>query len=171
MKIITLLFVIFFSVLTNTFACSCASRPPFFKVAPSANLVALVKIVKFSTFKDIYNEQTPMSMEVEIIETYKGKTTSKIITVWGDNGMLCRPYLSLFVEGNYYVIAFFKGEDGTKGWTHPDEKATDYAISICGEYWLNVDIKEQTAKGNSIDTPSLLTLDKIRKKLRYSKNK
>lgn len=171
MKIITLFLCYFLLISTNTFACGCNSQYPFLKVATSADVVALVKIVKYITFKDINKEKTPMSMEVEVIETYKGVVTTKIITVWGDNGALCRPYLSWFVEGNYYVIAFFKGEDGKENWTHQNEKITDYTISICGEYWLNVDMKEQTAKGNFIKKPSLLTLDKIRKKLRkYNKN-
>ena len=42
-----------------------------------------------------------MSMEVEIIEIYKGEETRKSVIVWGDIGNLCRPYLSAFKEGQY----------------------------------------------------------------------
>ena len=108
-------------------------------------LVALVKVTKYLTFKEIYDSKTPMSMEVETIEVYKGKEARKSITVWGDIGNLCRPYLSQFKEGEYYVIAFDKGNYGGG---HPDEKDTDYTISICGGYWLTVDFDKSTVSGD-----------------------
>ena len=40
-----------------------------------------------------------MSMEVEIMDIFKGKEIRKKITVWGDIGNLYRPYLEIFKEG------------------------------------------------------------------------
>ncbi len=148
-----------------TFACDCDSQGEFLKVAPKTEFVALVKVTKYLTFKDIYGKQTPMSMEVEVIDVYKGTETRKTITVWGDNGILCRPYLSQFDTGKYYVIAFYKGSDGTKGHVHKDEKTTDYSISICGAYWLKADIKKQVATGSVTEKQTQIKLTDLKAKL------
>lgn len=127
-------------------ACSCNYGGPFLKVAPTTPFVAVVKVTKYLTFKDIYAEKTPMSMEVEIIEIYKGSESRKKITVWGDPGNLCRPYLSTFKEGQYYVIAFDPTSPNIDRQKH--EQATDYTISICGAYWLTVNFEKKTATGD-----------------------
>ena len=143
-------------------ACDCDSQGAFLKVAPNTKLVALVKVTKYLTFKEIYDVKTPMSMEVEIIEIYKGKETRKNAIVWGDVGNLCRPYLSEFNEGQYYVIAFYGGSDGSKGFAHQNEKTTDYSISICGDYWLSVDIKKQIAIGSVTKKQKEIMLGKLK---------
>ena len=62
-----------------------------------------------------------MSMEVEILDIYKGTEERKSVTVWGDPGHLCRPYLSTFKEGGNYIIAFggAGGQPGEKRQTIP----------------------------------------------------
>jgi len=154
-----------FTLHLNAKACSCNPQGAFLKVAPKAEFVALVKIVKFTSFKDIYESKTPMSMEVEVIEKYKGKETRKIFTVWGDNGMLCRPYLSEFKLKHYYVIAFYPASDGSKGYVHEKERPSDYSISICGDYWLNADLKKQMATGNVFTFQKKITLKALKEKL------
>ncbi|MBK8701798.1 MAG: hypothetical protein IPN29_20435 [Saprospiraceae bacterium] len=148
-----------------TFACDCSFQGEFLKVAPKTEFVALVKVTKYLKFKDIYNQQTPMSMEVDIIDVYKGTETRNTITIWGDNGILCRPYLSQFDIGQYYVIAFYKGSDGSKGRVHQDEKTTDYSISNCGEYWLKADINKQVARGSVTDKQTQIKLKDLKAKL------
>lgn len=128
-RILVLSTFCFFSSITNVFACSCDYQGSFIKMSQHTPLVALIKVSKYLSFKDIYDSKTPMSMEVKIIEIYKGKESRHAVTVWGDNGILCRPYLSEFKEGQYYVIAFDKG-GSRRG--HTDEKETDYSISIWG---------------------------------------
>src|SRR5262249_21812545 len=120
--------------------CECASDGPFLNVAPRAPLVALVRVNKFLSYTTIYNEQVPLCMEAEIIDLYKGQEKRKLVRAWGDNGILCRPYLSVFKEGGYYVIAF----DST-GRRSGMEKPQDYWISVCGTYWLNVDTTNKSA--------------------------
>ena len=143
-----LLFTLFLFVSAHSaIACSCGSAGEFLTVAPRSGFVALVKVTKYTSFKSIYDKQIPMSMEVEVIDVYKGVETRKTITVWGDNGWLCRPYLSQFDTGRYYVIAFHQASDGSKGYVHTNEKPTDYAISICGDYWLSADTDRQKAAG------------------------
>jgi hypothetical protein len=144
----------------NAIACSCSYQGPFVQMAPKCPLVAMVKVTRFLTFKDISGTPTPMSMEVEITEIIKGKNDRKKIIVWGDPGNLCRPYLSVFKEDGYYAIAFISA--GKVG----EEKQTDYAISDCGAYWLtankenatvtgDIDSKEQSASTMSISNLKL----------------
>ena len=166
MKELKILLTIFLLTLGQTIlACDCDSQGEFLTVAPKAKLVALVKVTKYLTFKEIYEEKTPMSMEVEIIEIYKGKETRKKVIVWGDIGNLCRPYLSKFDVGKFYVIAFDSGSDGTKGFAHKNEKITDYSISVCGDYWLNADIKKQIATGSVTNKINQISLVELKAKL------
>ncbi|ULQ55843.1 hypothetical protein KJS94_14430 [Flavihumibacter rivuli] len=148
-----------------SFACDCDSEGEFLTVAPKSEFVALVKVTKFLSFRNIYDKQTPMSMEVEIVDVYKGEEVRKKLVVWGDNGILCRPYLSQFDKGKYYVIAFFKASDGSKGHVHEDERPTDYAISICGDYWLKVDKDKQKAVGMVTKKQYEIRLTELKAKL------
>jgi hypothetical protein len=145
-----------------TFACDCGSQGDFLKVAGKTQFVALVKVSKYLTFKDIYNEKMPMSMEVEIIEVYKGKETRKKVTVWGDNGILCRPYLSKFRTGKYYVIAFYNASETSRGLASENEKATDYSISVCGEYWLDADIHNKIAVSPTTEYKTHIKLKELK---------
>jgi|JFJP01.1.fsa_nt_gi hypothetical protein len=166
MKELKILLTIFFLTIGQTIlACDCDSQGEFLTVAPTTKLVALVKVTKYLTFKDIYEEKTPMSMEVEIIEVYKGKETRKKVIVWGDIGNLCRPYLSIFEVGKFYVIAFETGSDGSKGFAHKNEKITDYSISVCGDYWLKADIKKKIAIGSITKKEKQITLVELKAKL------
>lgn len=146
----------------STSACDCNYGGPFLTMAPNTNLVALVKVTKFLTFKNIYDSKTPMSMEVEIIEIYRGIETRKKLIVWGDPGNLCRPYLSQFKERQYYVIAF---DQGYPNYGNDGEKLTDYSISNCGAFWLSADMSKKTAFGD-VDSKDqqfrTITLEKLR---------
>lgn len=145
MKQITAIFFIFFLISTSlTFACTCSSKENFLNVAPKSVFVALVEVKDYLSYKNIDDEKIPMSMDVEILKVFNGEESRKRVVVWGDNGNLCRPYLSKFKLGEYYVIAFFRGQVGTE-YTHIDEKETDFTISNCGEFWLKADIKSRNA--------------------------
>jgi hypothetical protein len=134
----------------KTYACDCEFQGNFYKVSPNTDFVALVKINKYLTFQDIYDSPTPMSMEVEILEVFKGAEKRTKIKVWGDIGYLCRPYLSQFSVDSLYVIAFHKGEKGDFG--HKEETENDYSISNCGEYWLKANSKSETLIGSESTT-------------------
>ncbi len=149
----------------RSFSCSCDPQGAFLDVAPRATFVALVKVKQYSSFREINNEPIPMSMDVEVIKVYKGKEERKTVKVWGDNGRLCRPYLSQFKPGQYYVIAFSKGMDGAEGYTHKNETPSDYAISICGDFWLDADIDKQMAKGKVSEKEQEIPLSKLESSL------
>ena len=141
MRLRTVLLIFIILVKTNhIFACTCGeTNPDFLTVASESKLVALVKINRYLTFKEIQNHQVAISMEAEIVMIFHGQETRKTITVWGDNGYLCRPYLNRFTIDNYYVIAFHK------------ENETDYFISVCGEYWLSADNEQKVAINKNQD--------------------
>jgi hypothetical protein len=98
-RLTTILTLIFLTSTSLTFACDCESQGHFLTVAPKSKLVALVKVNRYLTLKKIYEKQTPMSMEVEIVKVYYGQELRKTIIVWGDNGNQCRPYLNFFKTG------------------------------------------------------------------------
>ena len=161
MKLLTFLLLLFnLSVSQEAFACDCESQGEFLTVAPKSKLVALVKVTKYLTFKDIYDKPMPMSMQVEIIEIYKGKESRKTIIVWGDDGNLCRPYLNRFEVGKYYVMAF----DNAGIPYRKTEPETDYAISVCGDFWLTADVKKKVAAGAVSKKMNQITFADLRKK-------
>ena len=145
----------------NDTPCDCDYKGPFLEIAKHTPLVALIKVTRYLTFKDISQSKIPLSMDVELIEIYKGRENHKNITVWGDNGILCRPFLSEFKEGQYYVIAFYIDRN--------DQNNTEYEISSCGAYWLNVDFINSTVSGdvNSKDrTDITISLEKFKNQLK-----
>ena len=153
MKRLTAILTLIFLTLTSlTFACDCESQGHFLTVAPKSKLVALVKVNSYLTFKNIYDKQTPMSMEVEIVKVYHGQETRKTVTVWGDNGKQCRPYLNIFKTDNYYVIAF---DQDSK------ENPSDYAISNCGDYWLTTDNERKIATGQVSEKQNEITFSDL----------
>lgn len=147
-QIALLLTLISFSIGQKTFACDCDVKDGFVEAASKTDFVALVKVTKYLALKNIYGEQKPISMEVEVVEVYKGRERRKKFTVWGGDVEKCRPMLSKFKEGGLYVIAFNQALDGSNDKNaHPGEKTSDYAISICGEYWLTADMNNKTGRG------------------------
>lgn len=164
-RLILGLILLFFTTTKSAVACSCGDNGEFMTVAPKSSLVALVQVTKYLTFSNIYGSQTPMSMEVQIVDIYKGNEERKIITVWGDNGILCRPYLGRFDTTKYYVIAFQQGSS-TRG--HQNEKETDYAISICGTYWLTADITNNTASGSVSADLSIIKLSDLKQQIHHN---
>ena len=100
-------------------ACSCMWSGPFTKVALGTDLVVLGEV------RSYYRH----SMDVAVIEVLKGGEDRREIRVWGDSGALCRPYVTAFPRGTRWIFALKRLGEPT---------ARDYAISVCGEYWLEV---------------------------------
>lgn len=164
-KTIILLFILIVAKMTAV-ACKCGTSPTFLEVAPDTKLVAFVQIKRYLSFIG-GNRKIPFSMEVEIINIYKGKEKRKIITIWGDNGGLCRTSLSRFKKGEYYVIALNEGNNGG----NELEKNTDFSISNCGEYWLTVYTKEKEkyAVGRIAENQKEISLGKLKEILQVER--
>ena len=144
-KILVLIMMLIFF---NSFACDCDCEGDCsFSVISNRNeLVALVKVIEYSDFLDYeidgYDKKMPFSMTVEIIKKYKGTETKKRIKIWGDNGILCRPYISNFEVGKYYLISPLQiknsSDEGNKG---------DYDFFACWTDYLTVDFENGIAHG------------------------
>lgn len=120
-----------------TLACSCISEGPFSKVAPKAHLIVVGEVVSHHG----------NSMQVEVVQVLKGDETRKRLTVWGDNGMQCRPYVDQFPAKTRWVLAVFRhegrgAEEDLKNLREPlppwAAKPPFYMMSVCGAYWLEV---------------------------------
>ncbi len=116
--------------------CSCERWGTFLDMAKSSELVVRAKVLKYSIL-DIDNNEYK-TMDIEIMEIYKGQEIKKTIRVLGGDGATCRPSVYQFVIGNTYIIAFYRVKEG--------DEQNDYFSSICGEYSLKV--KKQIVIGH-----------------------
>lgn len=125
-------------------ACSCFSswNNSFSKTAKNSEFVVLIKVLSFDEYLDSeimgHEGKMPYSMTVEIIKKYKGKEQRKKINILGDNGILCRPYLSNFKINGYYLAAPIPLEN---------EPNTEYEFFVCRTDYLKVDISKNRAYG------------------------
>ena len=154
--------IIGFSILFLTptaYACSCAkSDKSFVQLAKQSPLVIRGKVIKYHRSKDDREQRgKPQAMIVEVKEVYKGATKLAKVTVWGDNGMQCRPYVTQFPIGTEWVLALSKDY-----WTQKGE----LAISGCGEYWLQVkgnNVVGKVTNGRIKAKPQVVSLPNLRK--------
>lgn len=118
-------------------ACSCVYGGPFSKVGPQGDLVVVADVVSH------YSN----SMQVDVVQVLKGEEGRRRLTVWGDNGMQCRPYVSYFPEKTRWVISMFRHPDEEAGkdlrnlrdpLPESDAKPPYYVLSACGGYWLEI---------------------------------
>ncbi len=139
-------------------ACSCAGSDPFVKTAARSDLVVRGKILEYQPDQTVETPSRPLAMVVEVNEVLKGKSQSKRLTVLGDNGMICRRYVSEFPIGTEWVLA-----------VSPDmwSKKSELAISSCGEYALPVTgstVKGRvTLKAKAAESVTLTNLRKLLK--------
>ena len=77
-------------------------------------------------------------MKVKVLNVLVGNELRDTLTVWGDNGALCRVYTSTFGLADTLLFAL-NHCDLAGNWLSPDtlEEVGHYHISVCGVYWLN----------------------------------
>lgn len=85
-------------------------------------------------------EEVYYGMRVRLLQVFDGNVTEgDTITVWGDNGALCRWYVGTWAVGDTVVWALhntdFLGNEITAGFPPDLEQPGDYHISACGTYW------------------------------------
>lgn len=99
-------------------------------------------------------------MTVEIVKKYKGSESRKKIKIWGDDGALCRPYVSIFEIGSYYLIAPYSitKDSGI-------EKAGDFSFFSCHTDFLLVDRKKMIAYGEYSKSKNEVSITEIEKNL------
>ena len=100
-------------------------------------------------------------MKVEVIEKYTGLEDRKILTIWGDNGALCRPYIAAFEIGKYYLIAPSKITETTETGTK-----NDYDFFTCSTDYLSVDFNTKIAYGEYSKKENQVTLQDFEKEIK-----
>jgi hypothetical protein len=139
-------------------ACSCLGTAPFVKTAASATLVVRGKVLAYQWHPADTQHQRPMSMLVEVQDVLKGASPAKRIPIWGDNGMICRRYVSEFPIGTEWVMALSPDQWSQRG---------ELAISSCGEYALRV-TGNQVQGRISAKAPEAVTLNQLKALLKTS---
>ncbi|HEU5311174.1 MAG TPA: hypothetical protein VFV24_06945 [Candidatus Eisenbacteria bacterium] len=106
--------------------CSCAWAGPFLRVSEQTDLIIRGTVVEYHRrVGDIWH-----AMDVHVEEVLRGRVTTKKIRIWGDNGIMCRPYVTQFPRNTEWIFAIHKNKVESKN---------DYVISGCGEYFLRVE--------------------------------
>lgn len=142
----------------NTHACSCGSSGDTFMKSVLYGLDYSITHNKPFTPTVIagrvvsYNSN---SMNVEVLILIDGQETRKNITVWGDDGMQCRPYVKTFPIGSTWIFNLSREYDYN---TEPPTPKADYEISICGTYWLSFDTAKNEVKGPALVNDENATL-------------
>jgi hypothetical protein len=132
-------------------------------MAKKSKLVVLVKVKGYSHLSE--TSRTPMALQVEVLNLLKGREKRTNLIVWGDDGHLCRPFVSQFKKDSVYVMAL---DAGSERWGQKKEIKKDFSISNCGAFWLQADIRQQQAFGdvNNPDRSSqAITIRKLRLEL------
>jgi len=136
--------------ITKILACKCVCEDDCsFKITAQKNeLVVFVNVVSHENYLNYdipgYKGKMPNAMVVEVIKKYKGNELRKRIKIWGDDGAKCRPYISRFKVGEYYLMApsLMRLSDGSES-----DDTLDYYLFICNMDYLKVDIHNKKALG------------------------
>ena len=151
----------------KTFACDCECTGDctFKSVSSGSAFVALIKVIEYSDYLDYeidgYDKKMPLSMTVEIIEKYIGSESRKKIKIWGDNGVLCRPYIANFEIGNYYLIAPSKITE-----TSDIGNENDYDFFSCYTDYLVVDFNKKIAFGEYTKRKKEVSLQEFEREIK-----
>lgn len=147
----------------NALACSCsyAWNDSFSRTANKSKFVALIKVISFDEYleREIYGHEgkMPYAMTVEVIKNYKGDKNIKKIKIFGDNGMLCRPYLIDFEINSYYLIA-----------PNPlNNNSNEYELLACRTDYLKVDISSYRVYGKYSLFQNEIGLKKFESRLKF----
>ena len=117
-------------------ACTCVPAGPFLSVSARETLIVRGTVARY----------VGHGMDVDVRETLKGQPGAATVRIWGDTGLLCRPYVSQFPIGTEWVFAVRPSvERGESG----------YAISACGEYAMRVEKDRVSGESTSMSLSDL----------------
>jgi len=120
-----ILLVVYLFLSEYAFTCSCINPPTYCETMQSESSDLLIIGFKFM---DIYH-----GMSIKIVQVLEGNETRDTITVWGDNGILCRHYSSLFAMNDTLIFALHNCDL----YGNSMEQLDHYQISSCGVYYLD----------------------------------
>jgi hypothetical protein len=139
-------------------ACSCPWNGPFFVAASEAPLIVRGRVLRQVPRAG----GAPQAMEVEVLEAFRGAAVGRTLTVWGDDGWLCRVSLAQFRAGTEWILAL--DGPGSKPGTTPG-----HAVSVCGQHFLKVEgeaVRGPQEPWHDAGTSAAATLVEFRARLR-----
>jgi len=152
---------------TSAQTCDCDYEGSFLTISKDADAIFIVRVDGYNDFFAwLFGNRPPRAATFEIIKTLKGAADGDEIAVFGDSGALCRPYINMFEEDQYYVVGLYKCNGYIEG-----ESTDDFFISACGEYWLDYNPTSKTVTGlitAEANKPSTLKLEAFEKLLKAS---
>ena len=106
-------------------ACQCDGRPAFVEVVPHTELVLVGTVVEYGPYLP-KNFECYEWMMVEVNDVLVGATDCDIVTLLGDDGRSCRPYITQnnFPIGDQFVFALYSND------------LDPQPISMCGAHIL-----------------------------------
>jgi len=139
----------------QSLACRCGWQGSFLSLANTAPVIVYAEVLEYT--------HDDNAMQVRVHDPIKGKLTASRLTVWGDNGMMCRPPVRQFPVGSRWL--FILNGDGSK----PAKLGpAQYAISLCGSHWLAVHAGKVTGniEGDSREQSQTMPLDTVLRRIR-----
>jgi hypothetical protein len=124
------LIILFYILISfQTFACSCRYFGGFIFASQLASTVVYGTVIAYDSIGTINALDNPRSIKFLVKEKFRGAETTDTITIFGDNGMQCRPYINRFKPNTSWIFALSKGKNDGK---------TTYSISNCGTFYAAV---------------------------------
>src|SRR5262245_53040871 len=111
-------------------ACRCDTSPSFEAVSKDAPVLVQARVLEYDQRS---SSGHPLAMLLEVTKPIRNARAGERIRVWGDNGMLCRPYVTLFPVGSEWVFAL--GSDPMPPPSQAEANVRDLSISVCGKHW------------------------------------
>lgn len=138
MKKLTYIFILIFLIGNfEIFACSCGYLGGFVYSNQAADIVVYGTVIEYDSIGTYNAPDNPYSIKFLIKEKLRGIESRDTITIWGDNGADCRPYIDHFEPNTDWIFALDKLNN---------EGKIEYEISICGEFYLPVNNEKVTGK-------------------------
>jgi len=104
------------------------------------------------------------AIRVKVSKVLKGTLDrpAEPIRIWGDDGHLCRPYVSTFPQGTEWFFVL----DNRSFHGFPRQPGPrDYSLSICGAYWLRVEGNRVSGRIRDAAAEESMSVDRLLKLL------
>jgi hypothetical protein len=149
--------VSFVALVSSAEACRCdLNSASFERLAKNGTLVVRGIVESRAASKG--------SIDVKVSRVLRGalERPAEPIRVWGDDGKLCRPYVSRFPPGTEWLFVL---ENRSFGGFPQQPGARDYWISICGAYWVRVEGDRVQGRIRDAKANETMTVDELLKLL------
>ena len=125
----------------NSFSCSCDDMGGFAYSSQYSDAIGVFEFLENDSIGIYGDIDAPFSKKVKLIKQIRGRNILDTITVFGDYGADCRPYISTFKNGEKWLLALNK----------LDTISNSYEISSCGTFYLK--IQQKQIIGNILGKP------------------